>query len=304
MILHSEIGHNRVDLDYWIARFACEPNEQYTLLPRARNELPELIQTREELAIWEANRRWLQCCKGQPVFETDLFVWTQSDYRAKPWLTRVGGVPYRDKQKPWPCFNGMPMKFVGQICFVDSRDLFDIAVPEVMLVFAASEDANMIGYYDSILVEEVKIGEPAKLASEDGIPASLFYFRHSCAEICRIEEFEMTRTKLDEYYLQEDFVEAVLLDRAFGTKIGGLDPAADSADGRFICSLGSIFPRMGVFLPEGPQPPLAPPKVESARIRIPQNVGQLSIGDCAAIIFRKEPVSGEWQSEVSKRSYP
>jgi hypothetical protein len=60
--------------------------------------------------------------------------------RERPWLTRIGGRPWRAKGKPWPTDpNGIPLVFLGQICFVDSKDLLPFNLPgDVALIFGTS----------------------------------------------------------------------------------------------------------------------------------------------------------------------
>lgn len=72
-----------------------------------------------------------------PSVPADVFVWAHSVDRKKPWLTRIGGRPWRDKNKAWPRDqDGIPLHFLGQICFVDSLDILPCKLPgEVALIF-------------------------------------------------------------------------------------------------------------------------------------------------------------------------
>jgi len=75
-----------------------------------------------------------------PSVTADVFVWADTQVRDRPWLTRIGGRPWRPKGKPWPRDeNGVPLAFLGQICFVDSTDILPFKLPgEVALIFGTS----------------------------------------------------------------------------------------------------------------------------------------------------------------------
>ncbi len=72
-----------------------------------------------------------------PSVASDVFVWALTDLPKQPWLTRIGGDPWRPAGKPWPRDKGgIPLVFLGQICFADSADLLPFKLPgEVALIF-------------------------------------------------------------------------------------------------------------------------------------------------------------------------
>jgi hypothetical protein len=72
-----------------------------------------------------------------PSTPADLFVWSDESTEEKPWLTRIGGRPWREKGKAWPRDeDGAPFVFLGQICFADSADILPFELPgEVALIF-------------------------------------------------------------------------------------------------------------------------------------------------------------------------
>jgi len=72
-----------------------------------------------------------------PSVPTDVFVWADILLRDRPWLTRIGGRPWRPKGRPWPKDeSGIPLTFLGQICFADSKDLLPFEIPgDVALIF-------------------------------------------------------------------------------------------------------------------------------------------------------------------------
>ncbi len=76
-----------------------------------------------------------------PSVPADLFVWSQTVDQSRPWLTRLGGDPWRERERPWPRDpDGIPLHFLGQICFVDSRDILPCDLPgDVALIFGRWE---------------------------------------------------------------------------------------------------------------------------------------------------------------------
>jgi len=71
-----------------------------------------------------------------PSVPTDVFVWGEGEPE-KPYLTKIGSLPYLPKDVPWPKdTDGQPYIFVMQICFIDSKDTIPVAVPgDVLLMF-------------------------------------------------------------------------------------------------------------------------------------------------------------------------
>jgi hypothetical protein len=94
------------------------------------------------MALVERARR-VAMTKGNlgPSVPADFFVWARED-PAHPWLTQVGGQPWREEGKPWPRDpEGIPLHFLGQICFSDSADILPCKLPgEVALIFGRWED--------------------------------------------------------------------------------------------------------------------------------------------------------------------
>lgn len=72
-----------------------------------------------------------------PTVPSDVFVWSCGGLSKKPWLTRIGGKPWREKKRPWPRDEeGIPLVFLGQICFTDSKDILPCELPgDVALLF-------------------------------------------------------------------------------------------------------------------------------------------------------------------------
>lgn len=102
-----------------------------------------------------------------PSVPADIFVWSTTHDNKRPWLTRIGGTPWRPKDKPWPTGNdGRPLVFLGQICFADSRDLFSFKLPgQVALIYGAFDDGySWLNDGSALEWSPLKIKDPMRYA--------------------------------------------------------------------------------------------------------------------------------------------
>jgi hypothetical protein len=125
--------HPVLDIDFWERRFP---------LGDARRE-GNSLETPGDLAMVEQARR-LASTMGDlgPSVPADIFTWSFGGNSERPWLTRIGGIPWREQGKHWPVdSDGIPLHFLGQICFVDSRDILPCDLPgDVALIFGRWEE--------------------------------------------------------------------------------------------------------------------------------------------------------------------
>lgn len=130
---HDAFVHPIFDADFW-AR-ACPLDGDPTRWREGRS-----IEGPRDLALREQAVE-LARAHGElgPFVEADVFVWSDRRDREKPWLTRIGGKPWRSRRKRWPTAKGRPLLFIGQICLADSMGVLPFRPPgEVMLLFATS----------------------------------------------------------------------------------------------------------------------------------------------------------------------
>src|SRR5262245_52323890 len=74
---------------------------------------------------------------------TDVFVWARGE-PPNPAMTKIGGVPYRPRSSTWPRNGeGKPVRFIAQLCFADSRDIFGELPGDVLLIFG-DDDALLV----------------------------------------------------------------------------------------------------------------------------------------------------------------
>jgi hypothetical protein len=171
----------------------------------------------------------------------DTFIWRHG-MPDKPYLTKIGGVPHREKSLPWPTDQkGKPYTFVAQFCFLDSRDIVSHKLPgDVMLVFF--KDSNSYsGEPDDVRIEWASqtLKEPV---SKNDCPKPGFPVPELAGEIYRCNEYPDS----SEIFEQEGHNEAYLLAASQSTKIGREtfviqnDPRKRGQE--FICALNSVQP--------------------------------------------------------------
>ena len=121
-----------------------------------------------------------------PSVPADAFVWSTRALRDAPrWLTRIGGYPWRERDEPWPeDVNGLPLKFLGQVCFADSRDILPFEIPGDVLLFfgrynsghAYVDEDNYIEWSDVQLRNPPRSG--VQSAEHGQLPCELYGVMH------------------------------------------------------------------------------------------------------------------------------
>jgi hypothetical protein len=82
----------------------------------------------------------------RPLVPADVFLFAHGEPEIRH-VTKVGGMPYRPADKPWPMSKpGLwppvpkPMTFLAQFCFANSLDIVSDLPGEVLLIFAENEE--------------------------------------------------------------------------------------------------------------------------------------------------------------------
>ena len=136
----------------------------------------------------------------------------------EPFLTKVGGLPYRDARKPWPELHGRSLEFLCQICFLDSKDILSVKVPgDTLLCFCELGNLN-----ENLYFEWVDLGI-RELESGKSLPPELFGFSVRHGQRWRTVDWSLaqsTDTSLAGHLSQ--------CGRYSGFKIGGKVPFLNS----------------------------------------------------------------------------
>jgi hypothetical protein len=118
----------------------------------------------------------------------DVFLWRPGP-SDRPYLTKSGGLPHRERTRPWPTTsNGMPLTFIAQFCFLDSKDIIPEPVPaDVMLVFMR-ENEEVPVEDDDLCIEWSPVNLKNPMTSADELP-SAFKVPEMAGEIYRRLEY-------------------------------------------------------------------------------------------------------------------
>jgi uncharacterized protein YwqG len=177
---------------------------------------------------------------GKPV-PVDIFLWSTAP-PPKPYLTKLGGTPYREAAKPWPKNSaGKPYTFVAQFCFVDSRDIVSDSLPgDVMLVFFEAQH-SYLGATEKIHIEwsDLELENPV---SKDEHPPAGFAVPELSGVIYRCNDYPES----DAIFERQGHSQSYLFASSQSTKIGREtfyiqgDPRDEGQE--LICALSSLQP--------------------------------------------------------------
>lgn len=127
--------------------------------------------------IEQTRRRiWPDLATSDEGVPCDMFAWKWGP-PPHPALTKIGGVPYRPADRPWPLDeNGKPMGYIIQINFSESLDILP-ALPGNLLIVFAQENCDSHGMCHDYLFPDVamewynieEISEPMTTAIRTGM---------------------------------------------------------------------------------------------------------------------------------------
>src|SRR6185312_12876038 len=120
----SAMIHERLDIAHWTSFFSLERlrAEAYGQ-PAHMQPSACIISGPYDIAVLEQLRAEAYANEQRIArVPTDVFVWNRGEPENRA-VTKIGGLPYRASGKSWPIApSGVPMNFVAQVCFADSKD--------------------------------------------------------------------------------------------------------------------------------------------------------------------------------------
>jgi hypothetical protein len=256
----------------------------------------QIVTSPFHLAVIELLRReTLGTAVPASATPVDVFVFGAGEPPA-PYLTKIGGVPFRSRRKAWPrTSDGRLLGFVGQISFVDSTDLLPSPPGEVLLVFVdpekpLSDDAY---FFEWITLDEGDLlsksdtpdisftWKPGRIAQKRGaLPEARLFAPFVCHGFIH-RTFELPGGDA----VFSAYAQSSRLAVFEATKIGGVPhwiQAPRAVAGRFVASLASIQPAPEVAYPWTNEPS---PLGVAARHAIPT----WKLGDMGSLhLFEKE----------------
>ena len=185
---------------------------------------------------------------GQPV-PTDVFVFSEGEPKQRH-LTKIGGLPYWPKNKPWPTTAaGDPCWFLAQLNFSDSRDLFPKLPGDLLTIYTEDEESWLHDGLETLhCVWQYVNDEP--LISARQFPKFDFEFENVVCHgvIHRTFDYPKSVKKASKLSVRRSYLLAVVS----GTKIGGVpnflqgDP---KLSGTFLAQIASVQPSIEVPYP-------------------------------------------------------
>ena len=260
--------------------------------------------------------------EGYSSLPTDVFVWSEGEPK-KPYLTKIGGLPYLPKDVPWPSdAEGKPYLFVTQICFVDSKDIVPVPVPgDVLLMFVRHDgwDGEYLQCYDpeDLHFQWVKIADQPmwdqQAMNENGLRSVELSLTGVIHRTLDYEFTDIIDKRLDRARARNQFAKfftTYLVPAMSGTKIGGIPhyiqdgpPGRDDVnmyhvskrmwdEAAYICQFTSLS-----FSYETPFPLCNREKPFRLYVEN-EGCGRLNIGDCGSIyLFLKPDGTIVWMEE-------
>ncbi len=116
-----------LDINQWLPIFPLEEYDPYV----ASNDGPSTI-----CHIEQIRERALACFDLGRSLQTDIFIFGLGEPDRRD-ITKVGGLPYRPRGKPWPMSRetGKPLTFVAQFRFTESTDIVGPLPGDILLAY-------------------------------------------------------------------------------------------------------------------------------------------------------------------------
>jgi Domain of unknown function (DUF1963) len=274
----KEPEHEVVDVERWIRQFPIERYEGST----GPRQFPS-TRPGDPLDLWKDRGTWVTSPSHLARIEqvrrrvarehdlgtavpTDLILWGGGE-PTKPYLTKLGGVPYRPADIPWPVEEDeAPMTFVAQFCFADSGDILPVApTGDVMLLFFRDEES----FYDpadegAVRIEWYDLGIP-KPVSRRKCPEPSFPVPVLHGALCRVNEYPESY----ELFKRAGHDQPYLFSTTQASRLGG-DTFFIQGDPRkrgegLLCTLNSIIPTEEEYPFINRERPLTPRERERLR---------------------------------------
>lgn len=226
--------HPVLDLASWNRRFPLGDGA----------DLRSCVNSPGDLArVEEARRLVLAQADPGPSVPADVFVWTSAEDRERPWLTRIGGVPWRDAKKAWPeDEDGIPLTFLAQISFLDSADILPFKLPgDLLLIFGDGATGSLATdpVFEWSTKELRKPATPYDVPRTGWLPFSLDGVIHRTVQYTDEERFETAFESAGDGYSEAGAIQATSIG-AYASLPQGW-PLEDLPGATLICTLSSFY---------------------------------------------------------------
>lgn len=213
------------------------------------------------MEIESIRRKIVESIGPQPSMPVDIFLLSLGESPRRD-ITKIGGVPFRPRSKPWPLTakHDEPYTFLAQFRFVESRDLFPKLPGEILLIFGYERTPRP--YRDDSLVFEWYSADEQDLIDAASMPRPGWDLCQAFGHLYRTREYEVESPFFDacQDYVDSDeglrdFVAQAAIARLRCLKIGGRPSwGSGSRDEyetqrRHLCTLPRALPKHSEAFP-------------------------------------------------------
>ena len=245
-------SHPRVDYKHWSEIFPIQTFER-TSGPRKFSSTPkddpldlwkphgEIITSPSHLCNVELVRqKYAKTKQLGPLVPVDLILWS-SEPAEQPYFTKLGGVPHRESERPWPKDKqGKPYTFVAQFCFSDSKEIISTVIPDdVMLIFFEGPDS----YFEpeEIHIEWSSVDLNSPITAEQ-CPKPSFVVPQLSAHLYRTNEYPESWDVFEQAGHNQSYLFPVTQASKIGRETFYIQNDAREEGEDLLCTLNSLHP--------------------------------------------------------------
>jgi hypothetical protein len=156
------MSHPTFDVDLWRTRLLTnfgEKIDESQIYERLRWPMDSPI----AILVWEyfRNKALASGLKLGRKIPVDQFTFGRGEPPERH-LTKLHGLPYRPRTLPWPTDkDGIPLTFLAQYSFVDSRDHMKELPGDVLLIFIRNPESWLVFEWHRLGIEDLVMETPA-----------------------------------------------------------------------------------------------------------------------------------------------
>jgi hypothetical protein len=249
MTYEASLVHPTFDVELWKNRFPLDGLRKRSEFHLEGNIATSPVDIVSNLYIRDNTNIPQEQSRSVP---TDLFVPSLGEPQ-KPFLTKIGGIPFRPIEKKWPEYNGNPMVFTAQFCFLDSLDIVPNNLPgNLLLVFLDEEWPDYI-HFEWYEIENVSLKTKNEDIPKEGWLRASWEYETICFSMERFRSVDYPNAFLNTFRCFNINRGAFHVDCFEITKIGGSPESialgqyrssflSENLDFRLLCRIGSVCP--------------------------------------------------------------
>ena len=157
-----------------------------------------------------------------------------------PTATKIGGVPFRQRDKPWPQYSGYDYRFLAQFNFRHSRDLVGETPEELLLIFASEDFCDIHLEWTSLEIDPLPRGadipSPEPMVNCHAIPYRTIDYYDPSHNPC----YKLTALAANKIGGIPCEVKGEIAEGCFCKEVDFDDDSDEPIMGRHLCTLSSL----------------------------------------------------------------